>query len=285
MLRSLDDDNEALEAVKLLVGYGCNPLEVNSCGKTPLCVTVQLGGHLSVARYLLTLGALLPPDLLLVTWEGHCRWSRRTTPDIIHFLVENGVDVLACDRCGRSVLHIALLHFYDDNTALEMAELLVGHGCDPLQVDSCGDTPLLIAVGQGYVSVARYLLTLGAHLPPDLLVTLKHYRWGRSTSCMIRFLVENGANALAHTSNGDSILHVVLQSLYDGDEALKAVKSLVGYGCNPLEANSRGNTPLHIAVEQNHLSVARYLLTLGIPLPPDLLVTLDLWRFLESNRA
>ena len=91
---------------------------------------------------------------------------------------------------------------------------------------------------------------------------------------MIRFLVENEVNVLAHASNGDSVLHIVLQCLYNDDMALEVVKLLVGYGCDPLEANPRGKTPLHIAVEQDYTSTAQYLLTLGARLPSDLLATL-----------
>ena len=260
--------DEALKTVKLLVGYGCNPFEANCRGNTPLHIAVKRS-HISTARYLLTLGALLPPDLLVtLDWsDGNLK------PGMIRFLVDNGVDVLACTSYGDSVLHITLQHFYDDNEALETVTLLVGYGCDPLGVGSCGNTPLQIAVERGHISVARYLLTLGAHLPPDLLVTLKRYQWRRCTVPMIHFLIENGANAPAHTSDGDSMLHIGLRYFDHDEEALDAVKLLVGYGCNPLEANSRGKTPLHVAVDEGHLSVARYLLSLGALLPPDILVT------------
>ncbi|KAI9462193.1 ankyrin repeat-containing domain protein, partial [Boletus coccyginus] len=85
--------------------------------------------------------------------------------------------------------------------------------------------------------------------------------WRSST--MIHLLVENGANALARTSNGDSVLHILLWSVYYDDSTLEIVKLLVGYGCDPLEADSCGETPLHIAVKQSNVSAARYLITQG----------------------
>ena len=57
------DEDDILGAVKLLVGYGCNPLEADSRGNTPLRIAVERG-HMSVARHLLSLGAPLP-DLLV----------------------------------------------------------------------------------------------------------------------------------------------------------------------------------------------------------------------------
>ena len=272
-LGCFNDDKGALDVVKALVGYGCDPLEANSRGETPVHIAVEKG-HISAARYLITLGAHLPPDLFVTLHRDE--WGWRTAP-MIHFLVENGANTLAHTSDGDSVLHITLRRFIDDNDVLDAVKLLVGHGCDLLEVNSRGHTPLHVAVEEGHISAAQYLLTLGAPLPPDLLVASNHDRspWTRSKARMIRFLVENGANALSHNSNGDSVLHLVLQAFYDDDEALEAVKLLVGYGCNPLKANSQGSTPLRIAVERGHMSVVRYLLTLGDSLPPDLLVTLE----------
>ncbi|KAI9462203.1 ankyrin repeat-containing domain protein [Boletus coccyginus] len=290
VLQHLYSDNEALKVVKLLVSYGCDPLEANPRGDTPLCIAVK-HGHISTVRHLLTLGAHLPPGLL-VTFDH--RWSRWGTAPMIHFLVKNGVDILAHASDGDSVLHIALQSLYDDKVALETVKVLVGYGCDPLEANPHGVTPLHIAVQLGQISTARYLLTLGAHLPPGLFATLDHRRSRWGTAPMIRFLVENGVDVLAHASDGDPVLHIALQSLsYDDDNTLEMVKVLVGYGCNPLEANPRGVTPLHIAVQLGQISTARYLLTLGARLPPDLLVslnsdlsswsTLPMIRFLVEN--
>ncbi|KAF8133975.1 ankyrin repeat-containing domain protein [Boletus edulis] len=102
---------------------------------------------------------------------------------------------------------------------------------------------------------------------------------------MVRFLVENGVDVLAHADDGDSLLHVALRCTNTEDSILEVVKLLVSLGCDPLGANSRGNTPLHIAVQHDHISAVRYLLTLDAPLSPDLLVTLDRARSYWSTAA
>ena len=91
---------------------------------------------------------------------------------------------------------------------------------------------------------------------------------------MIQFLIDNGANVLARTSDGDSVLHVILWAAggdlgymvddADEDNILEAVRLVVHRGCDPLEADSREKTPLHIAVEQGYISVARYLALLSL---------------------
>ena len=276
---------------ELLVGHGCDPLEVDSCGDTPLLIAVGQG-YVSVARYLLTLGAHLPPDLL-VTLKHY--WWGQSISRMIRFLVENGANALAHTSDGDSVLHVVLQSLYDDDEVLKAVRLLVGYGCNPLEANSRGNTPLHIAVEQNHLSVVRYLLTLGILLPPDLLVTLDR-SWSRwNIAPMIRFLVNNGVNVHAHTSDRDSVLHIALRCINDDEETLEAVKVLVDYGCDPFEANSHGNTPLHIAVERGHISAARHLLTLGAPLPPNLLLTLNrdwsrwntapMIRFLVENRV
>ena len=273
------DDNEALEVVKLLVGHGCDPFAANSRGNTPLYIAVKLG-RISIARYLLSLGVHVPPDLLVHRDLSIC------TADIIRFLLENGVDVLACTSDGDSASHIVLESTYNDDEALTAIKLLVSYGCDPFRANSQGNTPLCIAVMQGNISTARYLLSIGALVPLDLLVTLTSRTPVGITARMVRFLVENGADPLAHTNDGDTVLHAMLQLLRDDNKALEAVKLLVGYGCTPLVANYYGKTPLHIAVERGHIAVARYLLTLDAALPSDLFVMLHsaFWRQGTAHR-
>ncbi|KAF8415257.1 ankyrin repeat-containing domain protein, partial [Boletus edulis BED1] len=271
------NQDDTLEAVKLLIGYGCDPLVANAHGKTPLHIAVE-HGHISVvakvlvgygcdplgtnahgqtplhvalqhdltsvAKYLLTLGAHPPLDLLATLKDA----LHAITAPTLRLLVENGANALAHASGGESVLHIVLQSLCGVH-ALEAVEVLVGYGCDPLESNAHGKTLLHIAVELGNFLVAQYLFALGAH-PPDLLVALNGApRIFRNTAFMIRLLVENGANALAQTSDRDSVLHIVLQSLRDDTEALEAVKILVGYGCDPSEANAHGKTPLHIAVE------------------------------------
>ncbi|KAG6372890.1 ankyrin repeat-containing domain protein [Boletus reticuloceps] len=181
---------------------------------------------------------------------------------MVRFLVENGVDVLAHADDGDSLLHVALRCSNTEDSILEVVKLLVSLGCDPLGANSRGDTPLHIAVQHNRISAVRYLLTLGAPLPPDILVTLDRARSHWSTA-IVRFLVENGVDVLTHANDGDSVLHGALRCLNGDSDVLDVAEFLIGYGCDPLEANSRGETPLHIAAERSHVSVARYLITQG----------------------
>ncbi|KAF8427981.1 ankyrin repeat-containing domain protein [Boletus edulis BED1] len=182
---------------------------------------------------------------------------------MVHFLVKNGVNVFAYDSNGNSALHILLQSLYDHDEALEVVKVLIAYGCNPLEANARGTTPLGIAVERGHISVAQYFVSLGAPLPPDLLVTLDRARSHWSTAAMIHFLVESGVDVLAHANNGDSVLHSALRCLNSDIDVLQVANFLIDYGCDPLEANSRGETPLHIAAERCHVHVARYLITQG----------------------
>jgi ankyrin repeat protein len=127
-------------------------------------------------------------------------------------------------------------------------KLLVGYGYNPLEANSRGETPLYTAAERGNVSVARYLIT-------------------------------QGANVLTKASNGDTVLHFATSSAYpygedDDGRTLEAVIFFVRCGCKLAAPNDDGETPLHIAVDLGRRpKTIRYLLSLNIPLPSDILFT------------
>ena len=278
----LFDEDEALEIAKLLVtSHGCNPLRANSFGKTLFDIAIERG-HIDVTQYFLSLGIPLPPHILvtfLVEPYYEWTWSKAKTVEMVCFLVKNGADVHACTATGDTALHIALESF-DEDEALKIAKLLVtSYGCDPLRANSSEQTSFHIAIERGHISVVRYLLSLGVHLPPDVLVTgtLDLRDLWRISKEVVCFLVENGADVHTRTETGDTVLHIALQSFYDDEDGALEIANLLvtSYDCDPLRSNSFGKTSFHIAIERGHISVVEYLLSLGVPLPPDILVKLD----------
>ena len=275
-------EDDVLGITELLAGYyGCDPCEANSSGKSPLCIAIEQA-HISVAQYLLSLGVPLPPDIL-VTLNPQGIWR---TARVVRFLVENGADPHACTETGDSVFHVALDSFQYEDEALELAKLLVGYDCDPLGANCSGKIPIHIAIEQGHISVMQYFLSLDIPLPPDLLpVALNSRGLVIGTKMpMVQFLIHSGADVHMHAETGDSVFHIALKSLGE-DDALNIARLLISYGCDPLEANSYRKTPLHIAIEQAHIAVAQYLLSLGVPLPPDALVMLgphERWKRVDK---
>ena len=267
-LAALKED-EALEIARFLVVHGCDPLEANFRGETPLYIAIRKG-YVSVVHYFLSLGAPLPFDLLAILSS---RWSNNR-PRMIRYFIEHAVTGLPHTSERDSVFRIALAAFGEHDT-LETAKLLVDHGHNPLRDNSVGKSLLCSAVKRGHVSVAHFLLTLGARFTSDELI-LWISRGMEKSARMIRFLVENGFDALVRTTSGDSLLHIAIRDFRE-DDVLETTRLLVARGCRPLQANSHGETPLRIALEEGHVSVVHYFLSLGVPLPSNLLGTLNFW--------
>ncbi|KAF8549459.1 ankyrin [Imleria badia] len=264
--RFLSDDDitekDFIAIIRRAIQVGCDPCEVIHRQDTLIRIAIQRG-YVTVACYLLSLGLSFPSDLLVTSTLLALRNSAR----IFHFLVESGVVDLAHLSKEKNVLHMSLENF-EEPEVLDAARLLVAHDCDPLEANSRGETPLHIAVQQGHVSVVHYLRSLGAPLPSNLPLAIFNLSRSRNCTRMIRCLIEYGADTLALTSHGDSVLHIVLAAFSEYD-ALETAELLVAQGCNPFQTNSYGKTPLRIAVERRHVSVARYLHSIGAPLSPD----------------
>ena len=266
-LSLLWDDDDGLNTAKLLVRHGCDPLEVNSSGETPLHIAVKRGFP-SVVQYLLSLGLSPSPDLLHHALESGHSYE---VPTMVGCLLENGANVRASTTARDPLLCTALLSLWDEDDVLKTAKLLVRHGCDPLEVGSSGKTPLYIAVKRGFPSVVQYLLSLGLSPSPDLLHLALELENMHGAPIMVGCLLENGANVRANTTARDPLLCTALSSSWNEDDALNTAKLLVRHGCDPLEVSSSGETPLHVVVKRGFLSIVQYLLSLGIPPPPGLL--------------
>ncbi|KIJ09012.1 hypothetical protein PAXINDRAFT_88070 [Paxillus involutus ATCC 200175] len=158
------------------------------------------------------------------------------TAVIEYLLTLEDIHVLAFN--GDSVLH-AIMDHSDGHECLEMAYLLIDAGCNPSLCNSHGKTPIHVAVVNGHTAIIQKLIAKGADI-----------------------------HVLA--SNGNSLLHVIMDHS-DGHECLEMAHLLIDAGCNPSLCNSHGETPLHVAAANGHISVIEYLLTLDIPFPDDIL--------------
>lgn len=269
-LESFSEDSYSTEVLKTLVDHGCDPLETNSSGKTPLQIAIELG-RVSFVRHLLSLGVAPSHDLLFVVARLQNQEKKAL---MMGLLLEKGVNVRARTAAGNSLLHVALESFSEEDYCLRTVKLLVCHGCDAHQTSSLGKTPFHIAVEQGHTSIAEYLLSSHAstNLPRDIVfIALNSTRCRRKLK-MLAFLIDQGADVLANAQNGDTALHAAVASLVD-DEVLQGMTLLLERGCDPRTSNVRGATPLHVAVERGHTAAVMHFLSLRVPLPPDILFT------------
>ncbi|KIJ15248.1 hypothetical protein PAXINDRAFT_99709 [Paxillus involutus ATCC 200175] len=264
---------EFVETVKILIDSGYNPAVCNSYGQTPLHVAV-IDAHVSVVKSLLSLDFPLPPDILLTAAR-----ARNVQAEMIKILIDKRADVHAHTSGGNSVLHVTIgrhigLELASRSSLLETVKILVDSGCDPAASNSRHETPLHIAAIQGHVSIMEYLLSLDTPLPLDILpYTAARARHMKAE--MINILIDKGADVHARTRGGENALDVTYHQgiELESRDILETVKILVDSGCDPAASNSRHETLLHIATMKGHVSIMEYLLSLGVPLPPDILLT------------
>lgn len=267
------NDEDIVTIIRRLVQVGCELFAHGSTGQK-LFHRATAVGHISTLRYMVSLDIPLPPDILL-----HVSRSANTSLTIMRFLLDNGGDPHAATSEGETVLRVALHNKISEDECLERVKILVNAGCDPSAYSLYDHAPLHYAVACGFISVVQCLLSLGALLPPDILlsVSVSKKHPSRKVSTVIRHLIHMGADVHVTAANGDTTLHVILDySISDYQDAeedpLECTKILIEAGCSPSISNSAGDTPMDIAVQNAHVSVVEYFLALNVPLPPDALL-------------
>jgi len=157
---------------------------------------------MKIMEYLLSLGVLIPPDILLFLSYSHA------TTHVIQLLIDKGADVRAVTADGDTPLHHAVFES-SESSSLQFAELLTAAGSDPRAFNVAHITPMHSAAARGYISVINYLLSLSIPLPLDILLA------AASANCttpgpVFRFLIDEGADTTVVTAEGDTALHLAL---------------------------------------------------------------------------
>ncbi|KAF9224620.1 ankyrin [Gyrodon lividus] len=222
-------------------------------------------------------------DTVLHVTLGH--WDEHDCLQTAKVLVDAGCNPSACNSNGKMPFHIVVAQGY-----ISIVEYLLSINA-PLPPDilstarrarSHQEQIMHMLIDKGaedhvtkgllsFMSEARDDLSETSGLAtPDTLFAAVEAGSGRAQ--MTHVLINKGADVHAVTSNGDSVLHVTVDQL-DEHQCLQTAKIVVDAGCNPSTYNFNGKTPLHVVVARGYISIVEYLLSINIPLPPDILFT------------
>lgn len=272
-------DVDCLQRIKILVNAGCDPHACNMAGRTPFHIAARQR-YISVMEYLISMGTLVPSDIMLVVLQGDGQFNPRSCSPVILFLLEKGCDIHVATESRDGLLHLAATLDLEHD-ALEVVKHLVRAGCSPRVLNSAHETPLHTAAQYGRISVIKYFLSLDIPLPPDILLAApKGYSKKEN---LVRFLLDKGADAHVVTANGDTPLHLILTCGYEADR-LESVKLLIDAGCDPRAQNAAGETVVHVAARHGFVAVLEYLLSQNLTLPNNLfLASIQTIRFLVDK--
>jgi len=119
----------------------------------------------------------------------------------------------------------------------------------------------------------EYLWSRSTSVPPSAFLAAASCRRSSNKVQAVRFLSTlDGADVRVVAPDGDTALHRAVE-FGNEDDCLETAKLLVHLGCHLSLCNSAGETPLHIAAKRHYISVLKYLLSQGVPLPSDVLLS------------
>jgi ankyrin repeat protein len=161
--------------------------------------------------------------------EGH-------STQIVDFLIENGADVNAVDRNGRTPLFMCYRQKYSG-----IIEVLIANGADLNAVDNDTETPLFkcvlcLPVTEQFIHHGAHVNIINRYGETPLHAALKNH-------LSVQFLISNGADIEAADNWGETPINKAVQS---GN--FESFEKLVHAGANLSTVDNDGETLLHLAV-------------------------------------
>ncbi|KIJ68138.1 hypothetical protein HYDPIDRAFT_25582 [Hydnomerulius pinastri MD-312] len=297
-----NDDNRLLQTLDMLAqqiteqpskfhrivnGFVTKPNDPTTCDWLIKHLAHYWGNAAHLAEFFLSYMTTLPPYVFHETLS-----YRFCKPAFIHRILQRFLTAALSNHRGCSTLHSLLIGASTmlgrpEGPVLEITQILLKAGCPTNTEDPQGRTPLSLAITAGATSIVRYIQQHGCTLPQDSI----HNFLSCPTLSLegLRELIDNGADVLATSSDGNTALHTLLaNTLGDAQHFIEIVQKLVEVGCNISVQNSFGRAPIFYAVENHHVSVCQYLIELGAQLPDDILhvtMSLDMLKVVLKHRA
>jgi len=248
------------ETFALLLNAGADIDAVNNEGKTPLMVLVEekLDGNtndfiecfdLFLARNprMDVVTRLNEYDVLMLACKNRATLLNRVVLEqVVDKLIAAGANVQETSWRQETALILAI-----QNENYDTARRLVqvhGASVNPINIRSVETTALYVAVKQGNVPMATFLLDNGANI--NTQIASPHYLLRQAANHndldMIRLLVDRGASVNQRDLNGSTALHLLAGAR--GPEAADAIRFLLSRGADVNARDDEANTPLMIAV-------------------------------------
>ena len=253
--------NQYYKTARYLISKGAMVNDSNNFGKTPLH-TAAYYGSFDMVKLLISKGAKVDaknkegetPIVYSVYREKGITKSDSDAYKIISLLTSKGADVnISTGKYASSLLHLALYNNYT-KSALFLAKKM--NNTDSAEED--GTTPLMLAADIGDVALVKFLLDRGAdvnkkdiHGRTPVFFALTSYKDLNKKESSILQIVK-----LLTAAGADLNIKVA------GIEKTTTV-NIEGFSGSMSQVLYQGYTPLHLAVDNNYIKAAGYLIKNG----------------------
>ncbi len=246
---------DATDAIQYLVGAGSSLKAADIKGDIPLQSAV-LAGAAKATEQLIAAGSPVNSQNYSGETALHQAAKNNNSP-IVRLLTAKGAQMEIQDSRGLTPLADAAAYgAYDAASDLLKAGSLIDTR------DNSGSTPLYQAVSGEHIALVRLLLVNNADIHALNARGLSPFKLSLMKNSQIT--AEFYADKLINTpdSNGDCVLHILLNGGMSQDLLLAALKN----GANPNARNAKGDTPLMLALRRNDLNAAIALINGGASL-------------------
>lgn len=138
---------------------------------------------------------------------------------------------------------------------IELMRLFISRGADINQPNANGETALTLAAWRGNLEAARWLVERGARINvPARQWSPLHYAVLAGQTSVVDYLIAEGANINALSTNGSSVL---MLAVHEGRQEL--AQKLIDLGADRTPKNDWGDGALEWAMRNNNLTIARML--------------------------
>ena len=159
----------------------------------------------------------------------------------VSLLLENQADINIQNKRKQTPLCLAIL-----GEALGTACLLLAKGADPNQGEC---QAFHLAITKYALPVAKAMLkSVNINEPDNEGWTALHEAATHQELDVVKWLIDNGANASARDNRGETALHLIAEEGDDDHETLEIIKELLRAGASPYAKNDSGETPLEIGL-------------------------------------
>jgi ankyrin repeat protein len=266
-----------LAVVIALLAYGYNPNQYLASGQTPLHIAI-IQWNIRLVEVLLEYGA--NPVLPTRNLEGpdytplHQAFisldsDQDRDTSIVHLLLETGQCTLMTGENARSTAFDYVLSHYsmwDHGVAEIMTFRMLQFALD-IHTDCSDDGSTLMhsAVWYGRADLTKILISKGLNINvPNARGNTPFLVECQRNTRLLRFLINNGANAYARNNDGQTALHAAASKGQIG-----VISFLFHLGLRINDPDNIGNTPFTWAVICGQEDAALHLLNLGAKISPE----------------